>query len=201
MPRLIASSPRIARPAIRRESGTVTAAAPSPWNSVTMFDLAGAAFIRCDASANQADGFNGHRGAQTQAFVFTQDCTSINNAPGRDELQLQDDARRLRVDRPARGGRAQRRRPDRDRQRRHDDVVHRQLLVRQLRRHDPPRSGSAERLPCRHLRRRRSGAAVPQKSRGGRIALRAERALQHDPYARRRAGRSARFTGTVSPIG
>lgn len=48
-------------------------------NGVSMGNIEAAAFIRCDASANQVDGFNSHASSGTQAFVFTMDCTGFNN--------------------------------------------------------------------------------------------------------------------------
>jgi hypothetical protein len=49
------------------------------WAGVTILNIQAAAFIRCDASANQGDGFNSHINAGVQAFVFTMDCTGFNN--------------------------------------------------------------------------------------------------------------------------
>lgn len=64
------------------DDGIVTAA-KGPANGVAIFDVQGAAFLRCDASANQADGFNSHVRAGAQAFVFTMDCTGFGNGrPG-----------------------------------------------------------------------------------------------------------------------
>jgi hypothetical protein len=61
------------------DDGIVVAAAKNMWSGVMMFELEGAAFLRCDASANQSDGFNSHKRTNVQAFVFTMDCTGFNN--------------------------------------------------------------------------------------------------------------------------
>lgn len=60
------------------EDGVITAAS-GPRDGVTVLDVAGAAFIRCDASANQKDGFNAHIGGSTRPFMFTMDCTGQSN--------------------------------------------------------------------------------------------------------------------------
>ncbi|PZU10916.1 hypothetical protein [Sphingomonas sp.] len=60
------------------DDGVVTATV-APQHGVTIFNLLGAAFIRCDASGNQSDGFNSHIASGVQAFVFTMDCTGFNN--------------------------------------------------------------------------------------------------------------------------
>jgi len=63
--------------------GTIGGLSAAPRNGVSVLNLLGAAFIRCDASANQADGFNSHIQSGVQAFVFTMDCTGFNNGrPG-----------------------------------------------------------------------------------------------------------------------
>lgn len=61
------------------DDGIVVTGTKNMWHGATMFNLLGAAFIRCDASANQQDGFNSHIGSGLQAFVFTMDCTGFNN--------------------------------------------------------------------------------------------------------------------------
>lgn len=61
------------------DDGIVVPGTTTPRSGVTMLDIQGAAFIRCDASANQSDGFNSHVQGGVQAFVFTMDCTGFNN--------------------------------------------------------------------------------------------------------------------------
>lgn len=61
------------------DDGIVVTAAKNMWSGVMMYELEAAAFIRCDASANQADGFNSHKRTNVQAFVFTMDCTGFSN--------------------------------------------------------------------------------------------------------------------------
>jgi hypothetical protein len=53
------------------------------WAGVTILNLQAAAFVRCDASANQGDGFNSHINAGVQAFVFTMTAPASTMA-GRD---------------------------------------------------------------------------------------------------------------------
>lgn len=61
------------------DDGIVTATKNISQGGVAANDVLGAAFIRCDASSNQADGFNSHINGGNQAFVFTMDCTGFNN--------------------------------------------------------------------------------------------------------------------------
>ncbi|QJU57276.1 hypothetical protein HL653_05220 [Sphingomonas sp. AP4-R1] len=65
------------------DDGIVTAAKNIASGGASIFDVLGAAFLRCDASGNQSDGFNSHIAGGNQAFVFTMDCTGLNNGrPG-----------------------------------------------------------------------------------------------------------------------
>lgn len=61
----------------------IIVAANSVKNGVAILDVAGAAFIRCDSSGNQSDGFNPHIANGVLPFMFTMDCTGLNNGrPG-----------------------------------------------------------------------------------------------------------------------
>ncbi|PZU07028.1 hypothetical protein [Sphingomonas sp.] len=61
------------------DDGIVVTGTKNMWHGATIFNVQAAAFIRCDASANQQDGFNSHIASGAQAFVFTMDCTGFNN--------------------------------------------------------------------------------------------------------------------------
>lgn len=61
------------------DDGIVVIGTSSPKNGISVLNVEGAAFIRCDASGNQSDGFNAHLSSGVNPFMFTMDCTGYNN--------------------------------------------------------------------------------------------------------------------------